>query len=162
VAALYQYDDGQVIRTTASFDFGSSGGGLFDEAGNLVEYWHSKGGPARTCALPSSNGSRPSAKLPQRLRASSPLQRRAPSGASARCSSCVLGVALRRLQLTATSALLYQSVVGRSRGHGSISSRLLPLQPTVACPHARRTQAAAPSPLRASPPTGNASQRSCG
>jgi S1-C subfamily serine protease len=36
VAALYPYDDGQVIRTTASFDFGASGGGLFDQAGNLV------------------------------------------------------------------------------------------------------------------------------
>lgn len=36
VAALYAYDDGLVIRTTAAFDFGSSGGGLFDEAGNLV------------------------------------------------------------------------------------------------------------------------------
>lgn len=36
VAGLYRYDDGQVIRTTASFDFGSSGGGLFDESGNLV------------------------------------------------------------------------------------------------------------------------------
>lgn len=36
IAALYPYDDGNVIRTTASFDFGSSGGGLFDQAGNLV------------------------------------------------------------------------------------------------------------------------------
>ena len=36
VAALYPYDDGYVIRTTASFDFGSSGGGLFDQVGNLV------------------------------------------------------------------------------------------------------------------------------
>jgi serine protease Do len=36
VAALYAYDDGNVIRTTASFDFGSSGGGLFDQSGNLV------------------------------------------------------------------------------------------------------------------------------
>ena len=36
VAALYAYDDGQVIRTSAQFDFGSSGGGLFDQAGNLV------------------------------------------------------------------------------------------------------------------------------
>ncbi len=36
IAALYPYDDGLVIRTTAVFDFGSSGGGLFDEAGNLV------------------------------------------------------------------------------------------------------------------------------
>jgi serine protease Do len=36
VAALYPYDEGRVIRTTASFDFGSSGGGLFDDAGDLV------------------------------------------------------------------------------------------------------------------------------
>jgi serine protease Do len=36
IAALYPYDDGHVIRATAAFDFGSSGGGLFDEAGNLV------------------------------------------------------------------------------------------------------------------------------
>ena len=36
VAALYPYDDGHVIRTTAAFDFGSSGGGLFDRTGNLV------------------------------------------------------------------------------------------------------------------------------
>ncbi len=36
VAGLYLYDDGPVIRTTAAFDFGSSGGGLFDQAGNLV------------------------------------------------------------------------------------------------------------------------------
>ena len=36
VAGLYRYDDGQVIRTTAPFDLGSSGGGLFDDAGNLV------------------------------------------------------------------------------------------------------------------------------
>jgi serine protease Do len=36
VAGLYRYDGGYVIRTSAHFDFGSSGGGLFDEAGNLV------------------------------------------------------------------------------------------------------------------------------
>lgn len=36
IAGLYRYDGGYVIRTTASFDFGSSGGGLFDEAGNLI------------------------------------------------------------------------------------------------------------------------------
>jgi len=36
VAALYPYDEGPVIRTTASFDFGSSGGGLFDQSGHLV------------------------------------------------------------------------------------------------------------------------------
>ena len=43
VAALYQYDGGQVIRTTAAFDFGSSGGGLFDAAGNLVGILSFKG-----------------------------------------------------------------------------------------------------------------------
>jgi serine protease Do len=36
VAALYPYDGGNVIRTTALFDFGSSGGALFDDTGNLV------------------------------------------------------------------------------------------------------------------------------
>ncbi|MGZ5477421.1 MAG: S1 family peptidase [Thermoanaerobaculia bacterium] len=36
VVALYPYDGGNVIRTTASFDFGSSGGALFDDTGNLV------------------------------------------------------------------------------------------------------------------------------
>lgn len=36
VKSLYSYDGGAVIRTSAAFDFGSSGGGLFDEAGNLV------------------------------------------------------------------------------------------------------------------------------
>jgi serine protease Do len=36
VAALYDFDEGRVIRTSAAFDFGSSGGGLFDQDGNLV------------------------------------------------------------------------------------------------------------------------------
>jgi serine protease Do len=36
VKALYPYDEGLVIRTSAEFDFGSSGGGLFDQAGRLV------------------------------------------------------------------------------------------------------------------------------
>jgi S1-C subfamily serine protease len=36
VAALYPYDGGSVVRTSTQFEFGSSGGGLFDEAGNLV------------------------------------------------------------------------------------------------------------------------------
>ncbi len=36
VKGLYRYDEGRVIRTSAGFDFGSSGGGLFDAAGNLV------------------------------------------------------------------------------------------------------------------------------
>jgi S1-C subfamily serine protease len=55
VAALYRYDDGQVIRTTASFDLGSSGGGLFDQAGNLVGLLAFKGrtGENLRFALPS-------------------------------------------------------------------------------------------------------------
>jgi len=36
VEGLYQYDGGNVIRTSAVFDTGSSGGGLFDEEGVLV------------------------------------------------------------------------------------------------------------------------------
>jgi S1-C subfamily serine protease len=36
VKALYPYDEGNVIRTSAVFDLGASGGGLFDDAGNLV------------------------------------------------------------------------------------------------------------------------------
>ena len=55
VVGLYRYDSGQVIRTTASFDFGSSGGGLFDEAGNLVGLLAFKGRTGQTLrfALPS-------------------------------------------------------------------------------------------------------------
>ena len=36
VAALYKFDGGNVIRTDAKFDFGSSGGALFDRTGKLV------------------------------------------------------------------------------------------------------------------------------
>jgi len=36
VEGLYPYDGGQVIRTSATFDTGASGGGLFDEEGTLV------------------------------------------------------------------------------------------------------------------------------
>ena len=36
VEGLYRYDGGNVIRTSATFDVGSSGGGLFDEEGALV------------------------------------------------------------------------------------------------------------------------------
>ena len=36
VEGLYRYDDGNVIRTSATFQAGSSGGGLFDEHGVLV------------------------------------------------------------------------------------------------------------------------------
>jgi S1-C subfamily serine protease len=36
VEGLYPYDGGQVIRASATFDAGASGGGLFDEEGALV------------------------------------------------------------------------------------------------------------------------------
>jgi len=36
VAELYDYDGGMVIRTTATFSQGASGGGLFDKDGQLV------------------------------------------------------------------------------------------------------------------------------
>ena len=36
VSALFDYDDGMVVRTTAAFAQGASGGGLFDEQGRLV------------------------------------------------------------------------------------------------------------------------------
>jgi S1-C subfamily serine protease len=36
VEGLYRFDGGNVIRTSATFDAGSSGGGLFDEEGVLV------------------------------------------------------------------------------------------------------------------------------
>ena len=36
VAELYEHDGGMVIRTTAPFTHGASGGGLFDERGRLV------------------------------------------------------------------------------------------------------------------------------
>jgi hypothetical protein len=36
VAELYDFDGGMVIRTTAAFSQGASGGGLFDEQGRLV------------------------------------------------------------------------------------------------------------------------------
>ena len=36
VEALYRYEGGNVIRTSATFAAGSSGGGLFDEEGTLV------------------------------------------------------------------------------------------------------------------------------
>ncbi len=36
VSALFDYDDGMVIRTTAAFAQGASGGGLFDQQGRLV------------------------------------------------------------------------------------------------------------------------------
>ncbi|HSH73230.1 MAG TPA: trypsin-like peptidase domain-containing protein [Methylophilaceae bacterium] len=36
IKGLYQMDDSQVIRTSAAFRMGASGGALFDEAGNLI------------------------------------------------------------------------------------------------------------------------------
>ena len=36
VEGLYLYDGGNVIRTSATFDAGASGGGLFDDEGALV------------------------------------------------------------------------------------------------------------------------------
>lgn len=36
VEGLYRYDGGNVIRTSATFESGASGGGLFDEEGALV------------------------------------------------------------------------------------------------------------------------------
>ena len=36
VEGLYRYDGGNVIRTSATFDAGASGGGLFDDEGALV------------------------------------------------------------------------------------------------------------------------------
>jgi len=36
VEGLYPFDGGNVIRTSATFDAGASGGGLFDEEGALV------------------------------------------------------------------------------------------------------------------------------
>ena len=36
VLGVYEFDGGRVIRTDAAFDFGASGGALFDEHGNLV------------------------------------------------------------------------------------------------------------------------------
>jgi serine protease Do len=36
VERLYDYEQGKVIRTSAAFDLGASGGGLFDQEGNLI------------------------------------------------------------------------------------------------------------------------------
>jgi S1-C subfamily serine protease len=55
VKNLYPYDEGTVIRTSAAFDSGSSGGGLFDEAGNLVGLlaFRARSGSDLRFALPS-------------------------------------------------------------------------------------------------------------
>lgn len=54
VEGLYPHDGARVIRTSAPFDFGSSGGGLFDEAGNLVGLlaFKSRNKPELRFALP--------------------------------------------------------------------------------------------------------------
>lgn len=54
VQGLYRYDGGRVIRTSAHFDAGASGGGLFDEAGNLVGFlaFKARTGAALHFALP--------------------------------------------------------------------------------------------------------------
>jgi serine protease Do len=55
VEGLYSHDEGRVIRTSAAFDFGASGGGLFDDAGNLIGFLSFKGrtGGSLYFALPS-------------------------------------------------------------------------------------------------------------
>ena len=55
VAGLYRYDGGDVIRTGAPFDFGSSGGGLFDADGRLVGIlaFRARSGERLRFALPS-------------------------------------------------------------------------------------------------------------
>jgi len=54
VEALYGFDEAQVIRTSANFDFGASGGGLFDQAGNLIGFlaFKTRTGEALRFALP--------------------------------------------------------------------------------------------------------------
>ena len=68
VEGLYDYDGARVIRTSAAFDFGASGGGLFDQAGNLVGLlaFKSKRGERLGFALPLdwlANGARVAARL---------------------------------------------------------------------------------------------------
>ncbi|MGH8728914.1 MAG: S1 family peptidase [Burkholderiales bacterium] len=55
IEGLYPHDEGRVIRTSAAFDFGASGGGLFDDAGNLIGFLSFKGQTGRSLyfALPS-------------------------------------------------------------------------------------------------------------
>jgi S1-C subfamily serine protease len=54
VEALYAYDGGEVILTTAMFDFGSSGGALLDDAGRVVGLLAFKSGvDDRRFAVPS-------------------------------------------------------------------------------------------------------------
>lgn len=54
VSALFDYDDGMVIRTTAAFAQGASGGALFDQQGRLVGIltFYRVGGEAAYFAVP--------------------------------------------------------------------------------------------------------------
>jgi len=54
VRALYEYDGGRVIQSTAWFNSGASGGGLFDADGNLIGIiaFRHRGGDAYHFALP--------------------------------------------------------------------------------------------------------------
>lgn len=54
VRALYEYDGGRVIQSTAWFNSGASGGGLFDADGNLIGIiaFRHRGGDAYYFALP--------------------------------------------------------------------------------------------------------------
>lgn len=54
VQALYHYDGGQVIQSTAWFNSGASGGGLFDQDGELIGIiaFRHQGGDAYHFALP--------------------------------------------------------------------------------------------------------------
>lgn len=55
VLGLYEFDGGRVIRTDAAFDFGASGGGLFDADANLVGVlaFKARSSPSARFALPS-------------------------------------------------------------------------------------------------------------
>ena len=48
VAELYEHDGAMVIRTTAAFTHGASGGGLFDQDGKLVELTFYRVSPGET------------------------------------------------------------------------------------------------------------------
>jgi serine protease Do len=54
ISALYDYDNGKVIRTSASFTSGASGGGLFDQTGRLVGIvaFRARGGESQQFCLP--------------------------------------------------------------------------------------------------------------
>lgn len=54
VVALYEYDGGQVIQTTTHFNSGASGGGLFDDAGQLVGLltFRARGGNENNFSIP--------------------------------------------------------------------------------------------------------------